>query len=369
MIPVSRPYTDDDECEAVTRVIRSKWLSSGVEAKAFEKELEQRFGCYALCVGSGSIGLELALAAHGIGPGAEVIVPAITFVATSNVVLHLGATVVFADIDPKTGLMDFEDAKRRVTSKTRAIMPVDLYGQRVDFTPYVDFARTHSNISVIEDAAHAFGTSGVGGIGGVTTVYSFYATKNIAMGEGGAVLTKSEVIAKRVRILSQQGVTADAYSRYNGMANYDVVEIGYKGNLPDLLAAVGRAQLRKEKFMLDWRERVCRRYQAELRVRSIDWKLPTNYHLFPMFCRDRDRFRMELAKRGVGTGVHYACIPGLTAYRTLGYNAEDTPVSMEFGAEEVSLPTYAGLSDEELSLVIGTVQNCYEECDKAPSQI
>ena len=363
MIPVSRPFTGEEECEAVVRVIRSCWLSTGAEARAFEEELSGRFGAKVVGVSSASMGLQLALAAHGVGAGDEVIVPAITFVATSNVVFHLGAKVVFADVDPRTGLMDFDDVRRRVTARTRAIMPVDLYGQRVDMEPYREVASRKGNLAVIEDAAHAFGTPGVGGLEGVTTVFSFYATKNIAMGEGGAVVTTNADLAHRMRILSQQGVTADAFSRYQGGSGYDLVEVGYKGNLPDIMAAIGRAQLRKELFMQRRRQEVCEAYRAELPTRTIDWSLPTNYHLYPVFVRDRDRFRDALARRGVWTGVHYECLPALTAYRRLGYSASDTPQAALYGGQQVSLPTYAGLTGEEIKTVIRVVREAYPECD------
>jgi dTDP-4-amino-4,6-dideoxygalactose transaminase len=361
MIPVCRPFTGDEECEAATRVIRSGWLSTGAEARAFEEELAARFNARVVGVSSASMGLQLSLAAHGIGPGDEVIVPAITFIATSNVVVHLGAKVVFADIDPCTGLMDFDDVQRRVSSKTRAIIPVDLYGQSVDLEPYLCLASKHKSAAIIEDAAQSFGTPGVGGRDGITTVFSFYATKNVAMGEGGAVVTTDDEIARKVRVLSQQGVTADAFSRYHGATNYDLIEIGYKGNLPDVLAAIGRAQLKKESLMQERRRAVCERYRAALPLRSIDWCRPTNYHLYPVFYRNRDRFRHELFQRGIGTGVHFECIPGLTAYRRMGFRLADTPRAARYGSEQFTLPTYAGLSDEDVEAVIQAVREVYLE--------
>ncbi len=355
LIPVSRPFVGDEECEAVSRVIRTFWLSTGSEVSAFEKELSSRFGSRVVAVSSGSMGLELALAAQGIRREDEVIVPAITFVATSNVVFHLGAKPVFADIDPLTGLLDFDDVQKKITSKTRAIMPVDLYGQRVDLKPYVDLKAERGNITIVEDAAQAFGTPGVGGVEGVVSVFSFHATKNVTMGEGGAVVTTDANIGHRIRILSQQGVTADAFSRYHGAKGYDVVEVGYKGNLADLMAAIGRVQLRKEDGMRRRRQEICKLYRSKLPLRTIDWSFPTNYHLYPAFVEDRASFRDSLLRLNIGTGIHFECVPSLTAYRRLGYKASDTPAAAQFGVEEVTLPTYAGLTDADTQSVVQAV--------------
>lgn len=360
MIPVSRPLIGEEECEAAARVLRSCWLSTGPESRALEGELSALFSAHTVCVSSGSMALELALIGLGVKPGDEVIVPAITFVATSHVAVRTGARVVFADIDPRTGFMDPEDVRRRITDRTRAIIPVDLYGQSVDLDPYRQMiARCRQPVALLEDAAQAFGTPGVGGIEGIVTAFSFYATKNVAMGEGGAVVTTDRALADKVRILSQQGVTAAAYERYHGAGGYDVVEIGFKGNLPDLMAAVGRVQLRKEPAMREMRRSVWERYRNELPLRTILWDRPGNCHLYPVFHSQRERFRQELLKRGVGTGVHYECIPGLTAYRRMGYDDADTPQARRFGADEFTLPLYPGLSESDVATVVTAVKEVY----------
>lgn len=351
-IPVCRPFVGEEESAAASRVIKSAWLSTGSEAQAFENELAQQFKAEVVAVSSASVGLILALVAHGVGRGDEVILPAISFVATSNAVIHAGAKPVFADVDPANGLMDSEDALSRISERTRAIISVDLYGQSTDWSPYRELCKTRRQIALIEDAAQAFGTAGVGGQVGITEVFSFYATKNVAMGEGGAVVTTDPYIASKVRILSQQGVTADAFARYHGFRNYDVVEIGYKANLPDVLAAIGRAQLRKLTDMQAMRQRACEEYRRRIPLPTISWARATNYHLYPIFVDDRNGFRSALAEQGVGTGVHFECIPGHLAYRKLGYCPEDTPNAAEFGAHEVTLPTFAGLTTEDQDRVV-----------------
>jgi dTDP-4-amino-4,6-dideoxygalactose transaminase len=355
LIPVCRPLISEDECAAAARVIRSGWLSTGPEARLFETELSQRLGGYVVGVSSASMGLTLALATHGIGPGDEVIVPAITFAATSHAVLHLGATVVFADVDPGSGLISVDDTLGKVTNKTKAVIPVDLYGQRAPVELLDELAASRHDLVLIEDAAQSFGTPGVTSRPGVTVVFSFYATKNATSGEGGAVVTEDRALAERLRVLSAQGVTADAHARYRGSATYDVVEIGYKANLADVLAAIGRVQLMKEPEMRAMRQQICERYQRELTVETINWNVNSNFHLYPIFVQNREEIRAALHQRGVGTGVHFECVPGHAAYRKMGYHPENTPAAMVYGAEEVTLPTFAGLSEEAQTRVIEAV--------------
>lgn len=354
-IPVCRPLVGTDEAEAAVRVIQSAWLSTGSEAHAFEKDLGARLQSHIVAVSSASIGLAIGLAALDVRPGDEVIVPAITFVATSNAVLHLGARPVFADVDPTTGLMNADDALSRVTSRTRAIIPVDLYGQAADLTPYLRLAAKKPKIGIVRDAAQSLGTPGVGGQDGVIEVFSLYATKNVTAGEGGAIATRNQDLARRIRILSQQGVSADAYARYHGSTPYDVVEIGFKGNLADILAAIARVQLGKLDQMQSIRKHVCDRYRNEVALPTISWEVPTNYHLYPVFVDDREQFRASLANLGIGTGVHFECVPGHLAYRRLGYRPEDTPNAMAYGRREVTLPTFAGLTDEEVDRIVTAV--------------
>ena len=355
-IPVCRPLVFEEECEAASRVIRSGWLSTGREAKLFEQELMSVFGGYVVAVSSASIGLMMALVAHGVGPGDEVIVPAISFVATSHAVLHVGATVVFADVEESTGLLSIEDTARRITNRTRAIIPVDLYGQRIDAEAFRRLGSDRKDIVIIEDAAQAFGTTGVHSRPGITTIFSFYATKNVTSGEGGAVLTEDRLVSDRLRLLSNQGVTADAYNRYNMSAPYDVIEIGYKGNLPDILAAIGRVQLTREPAMREMRRLICERYRRELSARTISWNVDTNSHLYPIFVMDRGPVRDRLNRLGVGTGVHFECVPGHAAYRRLGFDPADTPIAMGYGEEEMTLPTFAGLTSEAQTTVIEAVR-------------
>jgi dTDP-4-amino-4,6-dideoxygalactose transaminase len=359
-IPVSRPQITDEECAAAERCIRSAWLSTGAEARAFEQDLADRFGSSVVAVSSASAGLMVALRALGVGSGDEVIVPAITFVATSNAALNIGAIPVFADIDPSTGLMSAPDAIARVTNRTRALIAVDLYGQRTDWSEYAELRSRRPDIGFIQDAAQSMGTVGVGGQDEVIEVFSFYATKNVTCGEGGAIVTRDAELASKMRVLTQQGVTADAYSRYHGRPLYDVTEIGFKANLPDVLAAIGRVQLRRVDEMQSRRAVICRRYQRELRdVRTISWDRPTNFHLYPIFSHNRDALRFALQERGIGSGIHFECIPSHTAYRRLGYDPAATPCAAAYGQAELTLPTYAGLSDNDQSRVISAVLELY----------
>lgn len=371
-IPFALPDIGEDEVAAAANAIRSGWLTTGKEAAAFEREFGAALqpGLHTVAVNSATAGLHLALEAAGIGPGDEVIVPTWTFTATGEVVRYLGADPVPVDVHPDTLNIDLGAAAAAVTSRTKAMIPVHFAGLPVPAGALADFARTHG-LHVIEDAAHAFPAYSEGQLVGTgvsaATVFSFYATKTMTTGEGGMVVTSDDALAARARTMRLHGISRDVFDRYTSKIpswQYEVVAPGFKYNLTDPAAAIGRVQLRRAESMRDRRAQIAEMYfdgLADLPLALPQRALPGDqhaWHLYVLRIRPdvplgRDRFIERMAEEGVGCSVHFIPLHLHPYWRdTYGLRPEDFPVATEQFAGAVSLPIFSSMTDAQVTRVI-----------------
>ncbi len=376
-LPYNLPDIGDDEIDAVVETLRSGWLAPGPRVRAFEEAFAERIGVrHAVAVTSCTAGMHLALLACGVGPGDEVIVPAITFPATANVVVHVGATPVLADVDPVDLNLDPEAVRAKLTARTKAIMPVHYAGQACRLDEIRSIAE-EAGLHVIEDAAHAFGTTYRGepiGRARDAAVFSFYATKNITTGAGGMVTTQSDAVAEGVRRLRMHGLSADAWDRYTdaGTPFYRVVAPGYNATMSDLEAAIGLAQLRRADAFLARRRELAQLY-AKVLSDVPEIALPRereaghSWHLYVIRLRrdalsiDRDAFLRELREEGIGTSVHFIPLHYHPYYReTFGWKQGDYPNAEAAFSEIVSLPLYTRMTDADVERVADAVRRVVE---------
>lgn len=372
-IPFVKVELDEGDIAAVEGVLRSGWLTTASQVRALEEELATYTGAkYVNAVNSATAAMHLCLAAWDLGPGDEVITTPYTFTATANVVMHTGATPVLVDVREADANIDPELIERAITPNTRVILPVHISGEPCDMDAIMDIARRH-NLKVLEDAAHAIGTFYRGrpcGSLSDAAAFSFYANKTMTTGEGGALATDDEELSARVRKLTLHGMSKDAYNRYGagGTWRYDIEEFGFKDNLTDIAAALGRSQLRRLEQFIEERTRVAQRYIANLRDEP-DIILPAfseenrhPWHIFMVRVRDgagatRDDIIRGLSERGIGTSVHFIPLHYHTAYKKLGLWKEgDFPVAERFFAGEVTLPMYPGLSNAEVDEVCQAIR-------------
>jgi dTDP-4-amino-4,6-dideoxygalactose transaminase len=368
------PSIGDEEIEEVTDTLRSPWITTGPRAQRFEQEFAAYLGAPgALGLNSCTAALHVALHALGIGPGDEVITTTLTFVATANVVEHVGARPVLVDVEPDTLNIDPARVEAAITPRTRAILPVHYAGHPAELDALRALAARH-DLAMVEDAAHALPASYRGqrvGSGTDPVAFSFYATKNLTTAEGG-MLTGTPEFLDRARVLSLHGMSHDAWRRYGkgGKWQYDVVLPGFKYNLSDLQAALGLRQLRKlEGFQCRRREVVARYMDAfadhdafEVPV-TRSWVEPA-WHLYVLRLRPgvlrigRDQVLEELAARNIGTSVHFIPVHCHQFYRTkYGYSPESFPVSYASYQRMLSLPLHPGLTDEDVTDVIEAVHD------------
>jgi dTDP-4-amino-4,6-dideoxygalactose transaminase len=369
-IPFCVPFTDQTEIDQVNDSIRSGWLTTGPKTKEFESRIGRYVKAeHAIAVNSCTAALHLGLAAVGVKRGDEVITTPYTFAATGETILYQGARPVLADIEPDTLNISPAAIRKAVTARTRAIVPVHMAGLACDMDEILDIGR-RKGIPVIEDAAHALGTTvGPRMIGALSdlTCFSFYATKNLTTGEGGMVTTNDADLAARVRRLSLHGLSRDAWKRYTaaGTWKYDIVDLGYKYNMTDVAAGIGLAQLAKFKAMQARRRLLARRYTRLLR--SCDaFDLPVErpgwthaWHLYILRLRDgvlsigRDQVIDELRERGIGTSVHFIPLHMHSFYkRTLRHRPGSFPHAEREYARAISLPLFPGLALEDLDRVV-----------------
>jgi dTDP-4-amino-4,6-dideoxygalactose transaminase len=372
-VPFHRADVGEEEAQAVADVIRSGWLTMGPKTMEFERAFATYVGAQqAIAVSSGTAGLHLALEAVGIRAGDEVIVPTTTFAATGEVVAYLGAVPVLADIDATTLNLDPEDAERRITQRTKAIIPVHYGGQPCDMDAIHIIAQRH-NLHVIEDAAHSLPAIYHGSRVGVLselTVFSFYATKTLTTGEGGMVTTSNSDYADRIRLMRLHGIGRDAWKRYTaeGTWYYEVLEAGYKYNMTDVQAAMGLVQLGKVDHMSAARRRIATRYNEafsgveQLQTPTVIADRESAWHLYPLRIRPellkitRDEFIIALKKRGVGASVHFIPLHLHPYYgRVFGYRAGDLPRSEAEYKRYLSLPLFPGMRDRDIEYVIEKV--------------
>lgn len=368
-VPFAVPDLGEEEVEAVAEVIRSGWITSGPQMRAFETELAEFVGgeVHAVAVNSATAGLHLALVALGIGPGDEVIVPDWTFTATIEVVCHAGATPVIVDVDEKTLNIDSEALSAAINERTKAIIAVHFAGLPVDLKEVRSIIGDRS-IALIEDAAHALSATGSSGIVGACVdsdiaVFSFYATKTITTGEGGMICTRDAAIAERCRVMRLHGIERDAYERYSSAKApwlYDVVSAGFKYNMPDICAALGRVQLRRAEAMRARREEIAKHYLSVLSDRPVGLppEVPIGWcsawHLFPIRLRPgmvtRKNFIQAMTEQGIGTSVHFNPLHRLTYWKHYVRDC-DVPVAESVADYEVSLPLSSSLTDEQVERV------------------
>jgi dTDP-4-amino-4,6-dideoxygalactose transaminase len=370
-----QPLIEEAEIEEVVGSMRSGWLGTGPKVAEFENRVAEYKGVrHAVAVNSCTAGLHLACVALGLKPGDEVIVPAMTFCATVNAVIHAGATPVLADVDPETFNLDPNEVRRRITPRTRAILPVHFAGRACDMSALSALASEHG-LTVIEDCAHAIETEYRGrkaGTIGDLGVLSFYSTKNVVTGEGGMVLTNDPEIAARIKVLALHGMSQDAWKRFgdDGYKHYDVVDVGFKYNMMDLQAAIGLHQITRVDVCWQRRLGVWQRYMSAFADLPVVLPAPLNdesrhaLHLFTLLVDEerspigRDALMSGLHKRKIGTGVHYRAIPTYTIYQQRsGWKLTDYPVSAAIGERTLSLPLSAKLSDEDVEDVVYAVRS------------
>ncbi len=377
-LPFSPPLIGEEEIEEVIDCLRSDWITTGPKTKRFEQSFAEYVGApAALAVSSGTDAMLVGLAAMGIGSGDEVITTTMTFCSTVHVIEQVGARPVLVDVEPDTLNVDPRRVEEAVSSRTRAILPVHLYGHPCDMDALDDIAGRHG-LAILEDAAHALPASYKNrriGSGGTTAAFSFYATKNLTTGEGG-MLTGDPELVRKARLWSLHGLSGDAYNRYNrgGSWAYEVLVPGFKCNMSDIQAAIGLQQLRKLDRFQAHRRRVVERYRVLLSGCDAV-QLPTErpdvvsgWNLFPLRLNlgllsiDRDGFIGELKKRNIGSSVHFIPVHVHPYYRDkYGFGPEDFPIAYEEYLRIVTVPLSARIQEEDVADVAGAVREICAE--------
>ena len=390
IIPFSPPDITEQEILEVADALRSGWITTGPRTKALEKEVAAL--CHtdkAVCLGSATACLESVLRLLGIGPGDEVITTAYTYTASASVVCHVGATLRLVDTQKDSLEMDYDQLAATINERTKAVIPVDIAGIPCDydqvlavvdakrhlFRPANDLQRAIGRVAVTADAAHALGASRGGKMTGAMadfSSFSFHATKNLTTAEGGALTWRpltgidDEWIYKQFQLLSLHGQSKDALEKtQKGGWEYDIVSPAYKCNMTDLAAAVGLAQIRRYPAMLEKRRRLIETYDAALKgedvqvLRHYTDAYTSSGHLYMVRLNGRSlEARNEvierMAQQGVATNVHYKPLPMMTAYRRLGFDIADYPHAYALFQNEITLPLYSRLNDEQVAYLLKT---------------
>jgi len=378
-LPFHVPDIGDEEIQAVTETLRSGWLTTGPRVKQFEADFAQFIGVrHAIALNSCTAALHLSLEALGVRAGDEVIVPAVTFTATAEVLSYLGARPVIVDCEPDTLNIDPDCIEAAVTPRTRAIVPVHIGGLPCDMDRLRAIARAHG-LHVVEDSAHAlpaaWNGASVGTLGDLGC-FSFYATKTITTGEGGMVTTDDDRWAERIRMMSLHGISRDGWARYTASGSwcYDILAAGFKYNLTDIAAAIGIEQLKKSRRFHDARVAIARRYDEAFGAMpeiQVPARVPQAEHAWHLYViqLDLDRLRIgraefieALRKRNIGTSVHFIPLHLHSYYReTFGYTADDFPQASAAYQRIVSLPIFPTMSPQDVSDVIEAVTATVEE--------
>lgn len=400
MIPFSPPRIDQRVIDEVTAALTSGWITTGPRTKLFEKQLTEYCGnkC-TVAVSSWTAGMELLLRWWGVGPGDEVIIPAITYCASANVIVHTGATPVMVDLDPKDFNISVEGIRKAITSKTKVIMPVDIAGLPCDydaiyaliqeaeiaamFNPSSDKQTKLGRILVAADAAHSFGATYNGKRAGAladVSCFSFHAVKNLTTAEGGTMSINlpdsfdHEEIYKDLCIKILHGQSKDAMAKaQKGAWRYDVLEPGFKCNMTDIQAAIGLVELSRFHENTDRRRTICQAYNEALKNEPWailpvfkDEKRETCYHLYQLRIDgatepQRDAIMQAIFDQDVSVNVHFQPLPILTAYKNLGYKMEDYPEAWAKYCNEITLPVYYDLTDEQVQTVLAAVKNAVKQ--------
>lgn len=397
MIPFALPRIDQKIIDEVTSVLKSGWLTTGPRTKQFEEKLTAFTGCRnTICLNSATAGMELMLRWYGVGEGDEVILPAYTYTATANVIIHCGARPVFVDVNARDFNINCAEIEQVITERTKVIMPVDFGGYPCDYDAIRNILKKDTvkkkfiasgteqkklgRILILSDAAHSLGAVYKGKRTGALTdisVFSFHAVKNLTTAEGGAVALNlpepfdNAAIYRLLCINSLHGQSKDALAKMEiGNWKYDVNEAGYKCNMTDMSAAMGIVELdRYEKEQIPRRKHIIELYTkqlsgfkwAELPVFSNEENgITSSYHLFPLRIKgvtevQRDNIIQHIFKKGVSVNVHFTPVPMLSFYKGLGYSILDFPVAYDNYSREISLPVFYDLSDAQISTVIKAV--------------
>lgn len=395
MIPFSPPRVDDKICDEVVAVLKSGWITTGHKTKLFEKKISEYCGIQnTLCLNSATAGLEIMLRWFGVGPGDEVILPAYTYSATANVIVHCGATPVFVDVCANDFNINHLEIEKVISSKTKVIMPVDFAGFPCDYEEINSLAKKYSSIFIancenqkmlgriliLSDSAHSFGASYNKSKAGSLTdvsVFSFHAVKNLTTAEGGAValnlplpFNNADVYSK-LCISTLHGQNKDALAKtQKGNWKYDIVEAGYKCNMTDISAAIGLVELeRYDNDTLIKRKSIVYNYQKAFEMDDrfelplIETKNKTScYHLYPLRIKgiteqQRDLIIQEIFNADVSVNVHFIPVPATSFYKSLGYDLLNYPVTYNNFSREISLPVFYDLSPEQQNTVINAVKN------------
>jgi dTDP-4-amino-4,6-dideoxygalactose transaminase len=379
-LPFARPALGEEEIAEVVDTLRSGWITTGPKVERFTAAFVDFVGGrFAVPVSSATAGLHVALLALGVGPGDEVITTPLTFVATLNTIVHCGATPVLCDIDAATLNIRVEEVARRITPKTKAVVPVHYVGQPADLDPLVELA-SERGIAVLEDAAHAVGAEYKGrkiGSFPTTSVFSFHPNKNMTTGEGGMVVTEDETVFEKAALLKFHGMDRESWKRFSraGSPRYDVALPGFKYNMMDIQAALGLHQLNRLEGFLVERERLAARYDEKLAnlpglilPQRVAYPVRHAWHLYtPLVDVDRlsigrDGFMDELKRRNIGTGLHYTAAHEFSYYATrFGWAPEDFPEAHFVSERIVSLPLFPGLSDADQDDVIEAIRDVLGE--------
>ena len=374
-LPFHKPYITEDEISGVLNALRSGWITMGPATIEFEEQFRKYIGSRnAVSMNSCTACLHLALKAVGLKEGDEVIVPAITFTATAEIITYFNAKPVLVDVDKETCNIDINEIEKKLTKRTKAIIPVHYGGQPCDMDEILSMAGKY-NLFIIEDAAHAIPASykkkKIGTLGDMTC-FSFYATKPLTTGEGGMVTTENDAWADKLKILRLHGISRDAWKRYTneGSWYYEVVDAGFKYNTTDLHAALGLAQLKKVDWMCEQRTKISEKYSEVFR--SLHEVIPPSvkndrksaWHLYvlklnlEMLKIGRNQFISELKKKGIVTSVHFIPLYRHPYYQDIfSYDSKDFPVSEWTYERIVSLPIYPGMTADNIDYVIHSVED------------
>lgn len=361
-----------EEIRGSCKTLRSIFLTTGPKTRDFEQRFAEYLGSkHCLGVTSWTTGAFITLKALGINNDDEIITTPMTFVATPNVILHCGARPIFVDVEPDTGNINVGLIEKAITSKTKAILPVHLYGQMCDMKGIKKIASRY-NLFIIEDAAHCIEGSRDGvrpGRISDAAIFSFYATKNITSGEGGAIVTSNKDLADKLYKYRLHGMSKGADERYlKRYQHWDMELLGYKCNMFDIQAALLIGQLERIENFLKRREQICQRYENEFsKIREIEFpkKLPHTKHARHAFTiwvppDRRDIILAELQEQGIGVGVHFRAVHLLNYYRrNFGYRKGDFPEAEKIGARTITLPLYPKLTNIEVSRVVNAVKECF----------
>lgn len=401
-IPFSPPDLTDAEINEVVSALKSGWITTGPKTKELEREVASL--CHtdkAVCLSSQTSCAEMALRLLGIGEGDEVIVPAYTYTASAEVVCHVGAKLVFIDSQPDSLEMDYDAVEKAITDKTKVIIPVDLGGipcdydrifsivekKKILFKPSNDIQSKFGRIIVCADTAHAFGSSWHGQpVGSVAdfSAFSFHAVKNFTTAEGGALTWKpndaldDEELYKRVQLYSLHGQSKDALSKNQlGSWEYDILGPWYKCNMTDIHAAIGLAQMKRYPSLLKHRREIIKKFDNAFKPLGVH-TLPhftdeytSSGHLYltrvfkkngePISDEERREIIIKMAERGITTNVHYKPLPMMTGYKKLGFDIKDYPNAYAHYANEISLPLFSRLTDEEVDYIIDNYTDVIKE--------